>query len=184
MDSALAWVGQIAEWIGRFIPRLSIIKATHGGVKFVRGWKVRQLDAGMHIWWPLTTELISYPIVRQADDLRAQTLTTRDQVCIATSALIVFEVSDIKTLLSTTYDPDTTIQEIALTAVLDTLTELTWDEIRDAPRRRLDIQLRSSARAALKPYGVSVIKMTLVDLSPCRVFRVLGDIPSVSAYQQ
>ena len=182
MDSALAWVGQIAAWVGRFIPRLLVIEATHGGVKFVRGWKVRQLNSGMHIYWPLTTKVSFFPIARQADDLRSQTLTTRDAITVAASALIVFEVSDIKTLLSTTYDPDTTIQEIALTAVQDTLTELSWDEIRETPRRRLDIQLRSSARAELKPYGVNVLKMSLVDLAPCKVIRLLGDVPPVSVF--
>ncbi len=37
MDSALAWIGQVAEWVGRFIPRLIILNTTEGAVKFVHG---------------------------------------------------------------------------------------------------------------------------------------------------
>jgi regulator of protease activity HflC (stomatin/prohibitin superfamily) len=185
MDSALAWVGQIANWIGRFIPRLLIVKATHGGVKFVRGWKVVEIKAGLHVWWPLTTEVQLYPVVRQADDLRSQTLTTSDRVALAASALIVFDVPDVKTLLTQTFDPDGTVQEIALAAILDVLPAMSWPEIHEMPRRKLNTLLRRSASAMLKPYGVRVIEMTLVDLSPCRVIRLLGDgQPQIQQIQQ
>jgi len=34
---AFDWIGQIVEWLGRFVPRLLIVRSTHGGVKFRHG---------------------------------------------------------------------------------------------------------------------------------------------------
>jgi regulator of protease activity HflC (stomatin/prohibitin superfamily) len=95
MEGALAWIGQLAEWIGRFFPRWQIVTSTHGGVKFVRGARVVPLAPGMHWFWPLTTELLLYPTARQAVDLRSQTFVTADNKTIAVGGLIVYEVKDI-----------------------------------------------------------------------------------------
>lgn len=174
MDSALAWIGQIAEWFGRLIPRWTIVPATHGAVKFVYGKKIVALGPGIHFWWPAVTEMRPYPTCRQADNLPAQTITTRDGKVIAVSSLIVFEVPDIEALVGHTYNPDNTIQEIALAAMLEVLPVLTWEELRGMERAELDLKLRRAAAKWLKPYGVKVLKMTLVDLAPCRVFRLLS----------
>jgi hypothetical protein len=42
-----------------------IIRATHGGVKWVRGKRIKALGPGLHIWWPLTTEVEVIVTARQ-----------------------------------------------------------------------------------------------------------------------
>ena len=71
MGEALAWVGQIFEWVGRFIPRWVIIPPTRGGIKFVHGSKVVPLGPGIHWYWPAVTEYHEYPVARQGVDLDA-----------------------------------------------------------------------------------------------------------------
>ncbi len=173
MNEALAWVGQIAGWIGRFIPRWEIIPATHAGVKFVRGHRVVPLAPGIHWWWPVTTTFERYPVVRQATNLRAQTMETKDGITIAVSALIVYEVHDIADLIARTFEADNTIGEVALTATMDVLHGKTWDEIRGTRRSTLNNALRKAAERVLEPYGVTVLGMALTDLARCRVFKVL-----------
>ena len=177
MNEALAWVGQIASWVGQFIPRWSIIKTTHGGVKFVRGWKVRPVGPGIHWWWPVTTELAVYPVARQANDLRSQTLETEDEVTVVASSVIVYEVHDIKALIAYTYDPDNTIMEVALATVQDVLTRLTWREASTMKRRVLNTALKNNAQKMLDPYGGTVRNRNLSDRARCPVFKVLTDTP-------
>ena len=43
MESAFAWLNQLIEAVFRFCPRIVIVRATHAGVKWVHGWKVKAM---------------------------------------------------------------------------------------------------------------------------------------------
>lgn len=174
MDNALAWIGQIADWVGQFFPHLRIVTPTHGAVKFVRGKKIVVLGAGWHWFWPFFTQFDEYPIARQAVDLRAQTIVTTDDKVIAVAGLVVYEIVDIEKILAHTYDPDDTIRDICLGAIHDVICQLSWDELKQQQRSgKLDRELRAEVKKGLDSYGVRVIRTTLTDLAPCRVVKLL-----------
>lgn len=172
MDSALAWVGQIAEWLGRFFPRWVIIDTAHAGVKWVKGWKVVPLGPGIHWYWPAMTKFEVHPVVRQAIDLRPQTIETKDERTILAGGLVAYEIDDIEKVLAHTYEPDNTIRDICLPAIHSVLSSMTWEEIRKNPR--LDLRLKNEVQRNLAPYGVRVIQATLTDLAPCPVIRLIN----------
>jgi regulator of protease activity HflC (stomatin/prohibitin superfamily) len=174
MDGALAWVSEIARWIGQFVPRWEIVDTTQGAVKFVRGSQVHKLGPGWHVYWPLTTRFNTYPIVRQATDLRPQSLVTLDDRSILVGGLIVYEIHDVEAILARTFDPDDTIKDISLSAIHDVCCQKTWDELKQGQRSgALDRELRREAKKGLDDYGVRVLKMTLTDLAPCRVLKLV-----------
>lgn len=174
MGEALAWVGQIVEWIGQFIPRWTVVPTTSAGVKFVGGSRIVSFGAGIQWWWPARTILMTHPIARQAVVLRPQTLTTRDDRVVAVGCVLAYTVEDIELLLTQTYNPDETVEEIALGIANRVVATKTWAELQEAHiAGRLDLELRREARAALRPYGVRVRKTTLTDLAPCRVYKLL-----------
>lgn len=175
MDAAFAWVGQIVDWFGQFLPRWTIVKTTHAAVKFVRGHKVVALGPGWHLYWPLTTEFESYPVVRQAADLRTQTLMTTDGKTLVVGGLVVYEIRDIAAILAHTWDPEQTIKDIALSAVHDVLVCMSWVDIRTAQESgTLNLRLRKRVRAELERYGVRVLKTTLTDLAQARVYKLMN----------
>jgi regulator of protease activity HflC (stomatin/prohibitin superfamily) len=179
MEGALSWLGDLMQFIGKFFPRVVIITTTHAGIKFVRGHKVVVLEPGVHVYWPLVTELESYPVARQAVDLRSQTLVTMDEKTIAAGALIVYEIRDIESILAHTYDPEDTVRDVALSAVHDVLCRLTWAEIRDSIKNdTLEKALKHEAYRGLTSYGVRVLRLTLTDLAPCRVIKLLNENPT------
>jgi hypothetical protein len=49
MASGFAWLNELMVWLGRWVPRLLLIKRGHCGVKFGPGGSLEQLDAGLHI---------------------------------------------------------------------------------------------------------------------------------------
>lgn len=174
MAGAFEWISKIAEWLGAFIPQWAVIDTTMGAVKFVRGSKVKPLGPGIHFWWPVTTNFYRYPVARQGEDLRSQTLVTTDDKVIIVGGMIIYEVVDIEPLLAHTYKPSETIRDIALTAIHDVCCKLSWPELKEAQRKgTLDTKLKNAAKEALEPYGVKVLKTMLTDLAPARVIKVL-----------
>lgn len=176
MNEALAWIGQLIDWVGRFVPRWVILDTTEGAVKYIRGSKVVALGAGIHWYWPLVTTWQTYPTARQADDLRSQTIVTMDDKTIIVGGMLVYEVKDIEKLLAHTHNPATTVTDIALTAVHDVCCRHTWEELKAGQRKgTLDTKLKNTAQDALSDYGVKVVKCMLTDLAPTRVIKVMGD---------
>src|SRR5882672_841138 len=172
MESALAWVGQVAEWFGQFIPRVRNIRCTHRGVKFKRG-RLLLCQPGLTIYWPLTTDYFDYPVVRQAEELREQTLMTTDDKTIVVGGMLVHDILDLEKLLMT-FQPVQTIKDLALTAVHDVCCRLSLAELKEGQRRgTLDTKLKNEAQRVLDDYGVRVQKLMLTDLAPCRVLRVV-----------
>jgi regulator of protease activity HflC (stomatin/prohibitin superfamily) len=174
MENAFAWIGQTAEWVGRFFPHITIVPTTHGAVKFVKGKKVVPLGPGIYVYLPLTTQLVGYPTARQAVDLRPQTIVTKDDKTIAIGALIVYEIMDIAAILAHTYDPEETVRDIAMSGVHDVCCQYEWEDLKAAQRSgKLDTALRQEIRKGLEPYGVKLMKATLTDLAPCRVIKLM-----------
>jgi regulator of protease activity HflC (stomatin/prohibitin superfamily) len=174
MGEAFAWVGAVVEWLGAFIPRWFIVKVTHRAVKFVRGSRVVVCKPGIHWVWPVTTLYTIYPVVRQSINLKSQTISTMDNKSVLVSGLVVFEIDDIEAILTRTWEPDQTIADVALAAVKDVCTQFSWDELRVGDANgSLDRELRREMKKVLDTYGAKVLKVTLTDLAPVRVLKLV-----------
>lgn len=173
MNEALAWIGQIAEWVGKFIPRWVILDPTMGGVKFVRGVKVVPLAPGIHWFWPATTRLDTYPTANQTDELRSQTIVTSDGRTIDVAGLLRYRVSDIAKLLSENYQAKVAIADVSLAAIHDVCCDMEWPELIAKQRKgTLRTELRNAVKKELAPMGVQVVEVSLTDLALCRVLKL------------
>lgn len=173
MDSALAWIGQIAQWVGQFFPRWEIVEPAMNGVKYVRGARVVICPPGIHWYWPVTTKWETHQVARQADRLESQAFVTADGKTIEVGGLLVYRVTDLAALVTICYSPMALIQDIALTAVHDVCCAMSWPDLMTEQRKgTLDTKLKNAAKAQLKEYGVDVIKCMLTDLAPSRVIRL------------
>lgn len=183
MEGALGWISAIAEWVGQFIPRWVVVPATHGAVKFVRGSQVVNLGPGVHFYWPLVTVFVLHPVAEQTTDLPAQTITTGDGRSALVRGMVAYEVDDLEALIARNFDPDDSIRDIAGGVIHDVCAQYaTWGEFYDAARdrRKLSRTLLAETAAALKPYGVKVLRVSLLDLALCRVYRVVAATDSAS----
>lgn len=174
MEAALAWIGEIFRWLGAFIPRWVVVDTTHGGVKFVRGSNPVAFGPGIQWYWPVTTNMHVYPTARQTANLKTQTILTRDSRTVAVGGMIVYEISDVEKIIAHTFDPDETVKDITMSAIHDVVCMVTMDELLEGQRSGvLDRKLKAEAKRELDRYGVKVIKLTLTDLAPCRVVKLI-----------
>jgi len=173
MESALAWIGQIAEWVGQFIPRRVVLDTTEGAVKWVNGNDPIFCGPGKHWWWPWTTKWSVFPTVRQTVSIETQTLESLDGKSFIASGTLTYSVTNLLTLLTTVHDADTAVMEIASTTLGDVLPSLTWADLYDQQRRgTLKTKIKNGAQNELTEYGVKVIRFKLNSLVRCRVLKI------------
>lgn len=175
LEGAFGWIGRIFEWFGMWIPRILIVDTIHQAVKFVWGKNVVPLGPGWYLWWPISTSLTVYPTARQACNLPAQTITMQDGKVLMVAGVLVYEIVDIVAAVATTYEPEETAKTIVLAAVHDICTQYTWEELQSHIRSgKLAREMRAEAKKDLDKYGVRVLNLTLTDLAPCRVIKLVN----------
>jgi regulator of protease activity HflC (stomatin/prohibitin superfamily) len=173
MESALAWIGQIAAWIGQWIPRWSILDTTEGAIKYVGGKRIVVCGAGVHFYWPARTTFVAYPTARQTDRLEMQTMESKDGKTFIAGGTLTYCVEDLEKLVPVTHSPATTVIDIAMTALHDVLCQYDWAELQSVQRKRtLKTELRNEAQKSLTELGVRVIMLKLNTLARCRVIKV------------
>lgn len=173
MSEAFAWLGQIVEWLGKFIPRILIVDVTKGAVKLRLGNEITELKPGkLHVYWPITSIIKEIDVARQTLDLTTQTFETKDGVSALASGMITYRVDDVVTALTTVYDPDNTIRDVGMSVMQEVLIQYTWDELRNGLMEgNLRRELVREAQRELKTFGIKVLKIGINDLVRARVFK-------------
>jgi regulator of protease activity HflC (stomatin/prohibitin superfamily) len=174
MDAAFGWIGELLAWIVHFFPHLGICRATHGGVKFVRGKKVKPIRPGLYWYWPAVTEVVLEPVCRRPVDIPAQSLTTNDDITTLVSVTLVVEISDPVKAFGKTWDIDELIMDVGAAAATEIVPEQSWANLRGKLRNGITEKLLKSARNLLRPYGVRVLKARFTDFAEHTVIRHEG----------
>lgn len=185
MTDAFAWIGQIAEWVGQWIPRRMILDTTEGAVKYtgfflparLRRFKddmrVTICKAGIHWYWPASSSWVPYPIARQTDRLETQTMETSDGKTFLVSGTLTYRVRDLAMLVPQNHSPVTATIDVAMTALHDVCCAMTWEALQDEQRRgTLKTKLRNAAQRDLEDIGVEVLRLKLNSLARCRVLKI------------
>jgi regulator of protease activity HflC (stomatin/prohibitin superfamily) len=167
----MSWLVELFDRLLSIIPRLILIRAYECGIKFKRGGRVVELKPGLHMHWPLFSEVSRYPTARTTMNLPMQTL----QTCVGpyvVSAAVVYEMKDPVKAYTENYDIDDTISDIALLAVAEVVSSEETDDL-----TRIAKRLTHLTRRRLKTFGVRVERCSLTDMAPCRVIRNVCDVP-------
>jgi len=136
--------------------------------------KTSAIGPGLHLWLPAVSDIRFTIIARQPVDLTTQTITTSDGKVIAVGGNVIYRIRDAKTLLTSTWQPDNAVREIAAGAIHDVCSGRTWAELQHEKQDgSLMRRLRHELRRRLRRYGVIVITTTLTDFAPCRVLKVI-----------
>lgn len=174
MEGAFAWLGQLVEWLGSLIPRIMIVRATHGGVKFCRGHKIKEMKPGLHVYWPIITEIEVIPVARQTHNLPNQTLITRDGKQVTISGIVIYEINNVVKALTKNWDYNDTVSDVSMAALAKVVVETDYAELTSNVDKFCK-ELTYETRKRLRSFGIRVHRVFITDFSQCRVIRLVGD---------
>ena len=171
MDKALGWVGEIFQTLLKLMPWLVIVPATHGGVAFVRGHRVKEWKPGLHWYWPVATTYTLMMVVRQTQLIQTRVLMTKDGQTVMVGALITYVVDDVVKAVAHIADLASDVMERTQGAIFLAVTSRTLAEIHQ-DRGEFNKELTERAAASLNGYGVNVQQCQLTEFAPCRAFAL------------
>jgi regulator of protease activity HflC (stomatin/prohibitin superfamily) len=180
VDKAFGWIGEIFQTLLRFLPWLVIVPATHGGVAFVHGHRVKEWRPGLHFYWPLVTTYKVVATVRQTQMIKSKTVMTRDKQTVIVGALVTYVIDDVVAALAKVADLASDVMERSQEAILTEVSKQTLDEIQ-SDRTAFNIRLTESVSNAMNGYGMYVLQAQLTEFAPCRAFAINGHA-SVGSY--
>ncbi len=175
MGAAFEWLNQLIEAFYKLFPRIIVVRATHGGVKWVCGNRVKPLLPGLHIYWPLTTDAEIIVTARQTLAIPDQVLTTKDGKKVSVKTLVVYRIRDVVHAIGrVNFDVDTTVNDLTQSAVMRVVAIHTYDEIvAGIADDSLTETLTHAVRRELRQFGVYVVRSKLVDFAECRVLKLM-----------
>ena len=171
METAFAWLGEIMNWIGKWFPRLLIVRSTHAGVRFRHGKQPRPLLPGLRVYWPLVTEVDVIPTARQTHNLPTQALTTSDGKKVVVSGVVVYRIKDIVATMARNWDVSDTLNDISMVAITKIITTHTLEYLLQHLTDEVQEKLTRETRKKLRMYGVSVFWTAFTDFSECIVIK-------------
>jgi regulator of protease activity HflC (stomatin/prohibitin superfamily) len=172
MNSALGWIGQIAAWFANWIPQIFHVKATDKAIKYVWSRAV-VIEPGIHVYWPITTQVTIYPVVRQVMNLPNQ-IVQCDNTSVVVGGIVTFSIKDLYMFLVENYDAEDSMFEAAQTGIRRAVLAETVDSI-NSGRAKIDHRLTREVQSAVEAFGVSVEMVRLTTFAPTQVLSLLSD---------
>lgn len=175
MTGALTWLNDLAQWVGRWFPRLVIVHPTHCGVRFGRNGSAVAVGAGLIVYWPLIHDLIEVPITTISYQTCAQTLPS-SQVF---GAILPRNASVACAVQFRIVDPIVaSVKALNFHAIVDNRVRAciadAWSEDGLA---RMDWRAKAqhAAAAALKAYGIEIEHIDVTDIGFGCTLKNLSD---------
>ena len=173
MQGALGWIGELVAWLVAWLPHVVLVSKTERAVKFIRG-KTCEIGPGLHMYWPITTEVEVHAVVRQVLGLGPQTLTTEDDVSIVVDGILVFSIADLHVFKTENFEAEDSLTDLAQAAIRKAIVSETFAKVQKA-RADVDNRLTREAQKLLRPFGVEVEYMRIVSFAKAFVLNVIGD---------
>lgn len=168
------WLASLFDTLVSFVPRFTIVRATHAGVKWPRGGAPVELKPGLRWYWPLVTEVEVIVAARQTNLLQPQSMTLRDGTQWTVRGVCVFFVNDVVAAIGEkNWDVDTTVDDLCRAAIFRVVSRCSRENIHDVSR--LNEAVTEKARKSLRMFGVRVHSCELVESTQARAYRLISD---------
>jgi regulator of protease activity HflC (stomatin/prohibitin superfamily) len=182
MGAAFEWLGQLAEWVGRFFPRVVIVCDNMALLAYVRG--TRRVVQGklradgkrrgrLAVYWPFWTEAYLYSVNEQTLLTNPQNLTTQDRKSVVVQAVLVFSIIDVEKFGAEVYEAEESLGETLGEAIAKVVRGHTLATLLDEAER-IDAELATAARRATKRFGIEVAKMRVTSLVQTRAISLFS----------
>ncbi len=155
------------DWIRFWV----VLNPNEGGVIITLGKHVRVVGPGVHLKWPLVSELALCDTAIQTMELRPQTITTKDNKSVVVTAIIKFQIKDVKPILLEVTDFDDVLKDTTMGHIRALCSECTFDALRSD--KDIEKDVLNLVRADVNRYGFKVYKVTFADLGCIKSIRLI-----------
>ena len=183
MEAFLGRFGELIDWLVSYVPSLIVVDKKSAGIKYPGGARHVVMNPGMHMHVPATTPYDVIPVVRQRLEIESQALTTKDGKSIYVDGMIIFSIHNIAQFIVENYDAMDSLSEIALGAIGDLVSDMTWAKIK-SERHEFNKKLRAAVSGELrKDFGVTVEKVRLKSSTEAKVLHHVGEGMGLGDYE-
>lgn len=172
MTTALAWFNDIIQWIGRWVPRITMIRPTHRGIRFGPKGGTVAVGPGVVIYWPILYDLIQMPITTISFQAPGQTLAIESDGIVPIVAhcavAVQFQITDpVKAAmraLNFLALVDNRVQAAVACHWRGNIRDLAWCDA-----------ARADASSALREYGIRLERLDVTNLARGCVVKYVSD---------
>ena len=152
-----------------------VVSDFEGGIILRFGRYKRELKPGLHWKFPLADNAIITSIVTTTMALRPQTLTTKDDLTIVLSAIVKYQISDVRAYLLDIWDSADVLNDLTLGAIRKVVASVDYADLRG---HLIEEDVLKTIKDEASRYGVDIQKVTFADLGKVRSLRLITNEPS------
>jgi regulator of protease activity HflC (stomatin/prohibitin superfamily) len=149
---------------------LLVVADFEGGVILRFGRFHRVIGPGLHGKLPLVDIAIITSTVTTTMSLRPQTLTTKDDLTIVVSAIVKYQICDVRAYLLDIWDSADVLGDLTLGAIREMIASIDYADLRG---RLVEEEVLMTIKDDAMRYGVDIHKITFSDLGKVRSLRLI-----------
>ncbi|CAK9072284.1 SPFH domain-containing protein [Durusdinium trenchii] len=136
------------------------------------------LEPGIHVYWPIVTEIDVIVVARQTLKVTGQVLTTLDGKEVVVGTVVVYRIHDVvKAIGKKNWDVDSTLSDITEAATMDVVASTTFEDIlAGIGNGMIADRLTKACRSELRRYGVYVSRARMSDFARCKVHKLVNTL--------
>ena len=171
------WFVGLVDKLTSFIPRPWLVFPDEGGVRVTARWPwngvwIRDLEPGLYWYVPLFQQCENIKVKVQVQDLRCQSVWTKDGHELAISGTVRYRVDNPRKAILEVFDPDQNVQNTGLRVIFRFVTQQELAGLRDN-LANLEREILAGLREASRGWGLKIEDVGLTDIGRTRNFRLL-----------
>lgn len=160
----------VASW--RMLLPWVVVDDFEGGVILRLGRFYRELAPGFQWKLPLVDIPVITSTVITTMSLRAQTLTTKDDLNIVVAAIVKYRITNVRAYLLDVWDSADVLNDVTMGAIREIVAASDYQYLHE---QLIEEDVLEIVKAEAEKFGVEVLKITFSDLGKVKSLRLIGD---------
>ena len=167
----MEFLNKIFATLLKWVPRIELIQPDEAGVRVTLGVREKVLPPGWYLYWPIIQEIFFATVTTQVQDVRCQSITSKDRRDMVVSGAIRFKITDIRKAMLEVKDCEESLIALSLGVLLSVASTMTEEELADT--EKLGDSILKKIRAEARGWGLKIQKVYITDLGRTRNIRLL-----------
>lgn len=166
-------IDRLFDLIVTFWERISpfiVIDQTERGIIKRLGIFNREIDPGLRFKWFFIETCETATTIVTTLGLNSQTLTTKDDKSIVISAIVKYNIEDVKLYLLNVYDSVDVLADVTMGEIQKKVAKTNYTDLSKVERAIL-----RKVRSSVKDYGIHVHIVTFIDIGAVKSIRLIQD---------